>query len=256
MERGVYQKFYEVDKNHFWKISRRRLILEWLQRYAQDKRGLKILDIGGACSILSSDMRKLGQVTVIEPDSETVKIAKELFAIDIRYGKLPNDIPVEGLYDVVTLLDVLEHIDDDKEAIKSVWKLLRPGGLFLCTVPAFQWLWSSHDVALHHKRRYHCKGLFNLLQAAGFEIKRFSYYTSLFFPITVLHRLARKVIPPEKPGTYSAPIQSVFINSLLCAIMSIERFALRYVDLPFGSSLIAVCFKPMTYEYGQKPIER
>ena len=244
MDRGVYQKFYEVDRNHFWKISRRRLILEWLQRYAPDKKDLKILDIGGACSIVSNDMRRLGNVTVIEPDSETVKLAQELFNIDIRNGSLPNDISADRLYDVVTLLDVLEHIDDDTEAITSVWKLLRPGGIFLCTVPAFPELWSSHDVALHHKRRYHYRGLLNLLRTAGFEIKRFSYYTSALFPITVIHRLARKAVPPKKPGAYSASIPPACINSLLCAIMSIERLVLRYADLPFGSSLIAICFKP------------
>jgi SAM-dependent methyltransferase len=246
VDKTAYQIFHEVDKNFFWKRSRRRLILEWLEIYLQNKKNLRILDIGGACSILSNDMRRFGKVTVIEPEKEAIKAAKDLFQLDIREGKLPYDLPVDGLFDVVTLLDVLEHIDDDKRAIRSIWEFLEPGGMFLCTVPAFQWLWSGIDVALHHKRRYHYKKLYNLLQEAGFQIQRFSYYTSLFFPITVIHRFSKRLFPSKDQRIYDAYISSSFINSLAYSIMSIERFLIRYVDLPIGSSLIAVCFKPTT----------
>ncbi len=252
MDRTAYQKFHEVDKHHFWKIERRRLIIEWLTTYSHDKKSLKILDIGGACSILSNDMCRFGKVTVIEPDKETVETAKELFQLDIKEGALPGNIPVDSLYDVVTLLDVLEHIDDDKEAIKSIWKLLQPGGMFLCTVPAFQWLWSNHDIALHHKRRYNYKEFYKLLRVAGFRIRRLSYYTCLFFPVTVIHRLVKRLMPPENPKAYNPFIFSSLITSLLCAIMSIERFMLHYINLPIGSSLIAVCFKPIADGYHQQ----
>lgn len=249
MERIAYQKFHEVDRRHFWKRGRRRLILEWLARYRPQNKKLRILDIGGACSIVSSQMRRFGEVTVVEPDAEAIEEGRRLFGLDIRQGRLPDGLPVTFAPDVVTLLDVLEHVDDDLAALEAVLKILKPGGLLLCTVPAVDWLWSELDVVLHHRRRYSRSSLAALLAKAGFSIQRESYYTSLLFPFTALHRLAKRLFPAKRAPRYDVLIESRLANAFLGGIMTLERLILRLLDLPFGSSLIAVAFKP----YGQGP---
>ncbi|MFQ5930479.1 MAG: class I SAM-dependent methyltransferase [Acidobacteriota bacterium] len=244
MDRTAYEQFYELEKAHFWRIAKRRLVIEWIEVHAPQRSSLRFLDIGGACSVLPSELKRLGKVIVIEPDKQTVAFAKETLQIDIREGWLPDNLPVEGLFDVVTLLDCLEHLDEDEAALKAIWRLLQPGGVLICTVPALKWLWSDHDVSLGHRRRYLRTELAKLLTNAGFTIRRLSYHTSMLLPFLSVQRLMSRFIPNPDPQEYRIRVPPAPINSLFGAVMSMERFLLRHINLPVGSSLVAVCSKP------------
>ncbi|MBM3315443.1 methyltransferase domain-containing protein, partial [candidate division WOR-3 bacterium] len=189
VDRTAYDRFFELEARHFWRIAKRRLVLEWLARYRPARAGLRILDVGGACSLITRELGRFGSVECIEADAATVAVARERLGVNIRQGLFPG-VALEGRFDVITMLDVLEHIDDDLAALRAARALLKDDGLLLLTVPALPWLWSDHDVALHHHRRYLKRELVTIVERAGFDVGRCSYYTSLLLPFLVLQRLA------------------------------------------------------------------
>jgi SAM-dependent methyltransferase len=168
----------------------------------------------------------------------------------------------EASYDVVLALDAFEHFDDDLAAMRETWRVLRPGGVLVATVPAFMSLWSPHDDAYHHKRRYRRAQFRERLQQAGFTVERVSYSTmTLFVPVFLLRRWRRlregssngaAQDTPSAPGGHEqVQVASDFavpfprpIELLAAAITSAEVALERHVNLPFGVSLLAVLRKP------------
>lgn len=238
MERSAYDRFFELEQHHFWRRAKRQLVLEWAQRYLPQRPDRHILDIGGACSLITKELERFGAVECLEADAATVELARERLGINIRQGSFPDDLP-EGRFDVITMLDVLEHIEDDQGALSAARQLLSPGGLLLITVPALRWLWSSHDLALHHYRRYVRSELVSLLKETGFRILRVSYYTSLLLPALACQRLTTKLHTRTGTPQYDVKVPLPPINRLFGALMSAERRLLRRISLPVGSSLIA-----------------
>lgn len=242
LDRSAYDKLFELEKRHFWRIGRRRVILDVLERWAP-KGPLRLLDVGGACSLISQEMTRFGEVTVVEPDLPTAEFAARELGLDVRPGSLPDDLPVEGLFDVVTLFDVLEHIDDEAPAMAAVARLVRPGGLLLVTVPALPILWSDHDVSVHHRRRYTKATLRPVLERAGFRLERLSYHTCLLFPLVFAQRVASRLRGLKARPEYDVRVPAAPLNQALLTVMEAERRLLRRVDLPIGSSLVAVAFR-------------
>jgi SAM-dependent methyltransferase len=243
MDRSAYTRFWELEQAHFWRVSKRRLLLELIDRHAPPlgERPRRLLDVGGACSILSQELARFGNVTIVEPDEPTAAFAKEQFGLDVRVGQLPDQLPVDGLFDVITLFDVIEHVEDDLAGLRAVRELLRPGGLLVVTVPALMLLWSDHDVANHHFRRYDKRQLSALIERAGFSVDRLTYFTSLLFPFVALQRLAGRLRRPKENPEYDVKTPRAPVNQALRGVMSIERSLLRRIDMPIGSSLVAIC---------------
>jgi len=243
MDRTAYRMHYDLDRRHFWRIAKRRLVMKWLEARLPSK-PLRLLDVGGACSVLTSELGRFGDVTLVEPDAEMVRMAKEELGLNALRGSLPDNIPVDGPFDAITLLDVLEHLDDDARALVAVRELLAPGGTLMVTVPACQWLWSSHDMSLHHRRRYSRRELRKVLEGAGFTVERMTYWTSLLLPLVALQRLAGRILSRGRPAIYRVRVPGRALNAALGAVMSIERLALSLTNMPVGSSIIAVCRRP------------
>lgn len=241
MDRTAYDRYFALEESHFWRVARRRLVLELLERHRPGPAPLRILDVGGACSLIPREMQRFGAVTVIEPDAATVEFSRRELALDVRRGSLPDQLPVEGPFDVVTLLDVLEHVDDDAGALRAIRALLRPGGLLLLTVPAVPLLWSAHNVSVHHKRRYLRDGLLPLLVATGFRVDRLSYHTCLLFPLLAIQRIAGRLEGIDPKAEYDVKVPPGPINRAFGGVMELERKLFRRMDLPIGSSLVAVC---------------
>jgi len=243
MDRSAYDRFFALETTHFWRIAKRRLVLDWLRRYGPPPGGLRLLDVGGACSLIPKELEHWGQVQVIEVDADTAQFARSELGMDVREGRFPDDVPVQGPFDVVTMLDVLEHIEDDGASLRAARGLLKQDGILLLTVPALRWLWSDHDVVLHHCRRYTRKELVAKLDAAGFEAPRVSYYTSLLLPELVAERMAgrlRSSITGKRKAVYDVKPPPGPLNSLLGLTMSFERWMLGSFDCWLGSALVAV----------------
>ncbi len=181
------ERFEESD---FWSKVKVKLILKLVE-------GKKILDVGCGSGLLSKTLLNKGyNVTGIDNDSKAIEIAKKKgingFVADI------NSWQPDEKFDCIILGDVLEHIEDDKLAIKKAHEMLETNGCIVVNVPAYQALFSKHDIALGHKRRYSNKELESKLQNSGFTIERLRHWNLLALPITVSIRIFKKDYPHEK----------------------------------------------------------
>lgn len=240
MDRSAYDKYTEVERGHFWRKAKRRLVLEQIGQRFPDRSDLHLVDIGGAASLIARDLQRFGRVETVEPDPAMVAVARSAQGIVVHQGHLPDGLPIMEPAHVVTLLDVVEHIDDDAAALRAAVRLLTRDGIAIVTVPALRWLWSDHDVALHHKRRYTKETLSELFARANIRIERISYYTTLLLPLLASTRIASQLKQKNHPPTYTISVPAKPVNTVLGGIMSAERVIMRHVDMPIGSSLIAV----------------
>jgi SAM-dependent methyltransferase len=143
----------------------------------------------------------------------------------------------DGAYDLIAILDVIEHIDEDEAGLESLARKLKPGGKILITVPAFPWMWSAHDVVNHHKRRYTKKTLRALVAAAGLRIEMMSWFNSLLFPLAATARLAGRLTGKEDSDDKLPPGP---VNALFEWIFGLERYAIGRLPFPPGVSIAAI----------------
>ena len=161
---------------------------------------------------------------------------------------VPNRHVLSGVWvavvQLITMLDVLEHLDEEAPALSEVRRLLVPGGHLLITVPAFMMLWSGHDVALHHRRRYRRPELRRRLQEAGLEVQWLTYYNTALFPAVAGVRLTRRLLGGGADEADVADDAPGPMSGLLEGLFAAERHLVGRVPLPFGVSLVGVAREP------------
>lgn len=238
MERDAYDRMREIQLGHWWFQARRRIIEACLQELNLPP-GARILEVGCGPGGNLELLKRFGAVEAIEPDAESRAFAAASANVAVHDGRLPDALRVaQASYDLVAAFDVIEHVDDDKGAVKAIARLLKPGGLLLATVPAHPWMWSAHDARHHHKRRYTRRAFAALFAPAGLELMKLSYFNTLLFPLIAGVRLAKTALRLE--GAEDDRLPSPAMNRLLCGVMGFERHALRRGALPFGVSLLAI----------------
>lgn len=240
MEKSAYKEMAEVENSHWWFLARRDIISRSLRSYFPAG-GAEVLDAGcgtgGNLRLLSG----FGRVRGLEMSPEAAEYSRGVLpGTEISTGALPeNAREMAGhSFDLVVMLDVLEHINDDQAALLAVKDLLKPGGVLLVTVPAFQWLYGPHDEELHHHRRYSKATLKALASATGLKVERLTFFNFFLFPWVVLSRLGDLFMGRKK--AYGMKIPFLFFNRVLYRIFSSESKLLGHMDLPFGSSLLGV----------------
>lgn len=162
-----------------------------------------------------------------------------------------ESIPVDdGSASLVLALDVLEHIEDDIGAVREIFRLCRPGGLFVASVPAYPFLWSPYDESARHVRRYSKRQFLTLINAAGFNVQRMTGYNAVFLPLVApvrvlsRSRLARKQLSLD---TASQIRTSTRLSVIGRGATAIERsITKRGIDIPIGLSLVVVARRPLT----------
>jgi len=236
-----YDAMYRVELRHWWFRGRRRVLADLLTEVAGPRAGsIRILDYGCGTGGNTSAYASLGAVVGIEPDAGAVALARQ--HAGAQYVRASGThLPFRpGCFDAVVASDVLEHIQDDRAAVSEIARVLRPGGAAVISVPAHPWLFSEHDAALHHFRRYTKIALRNVLERGGLRIRRLSYWNAALFPAISLHRLLAR---PRRAGhgprsdTRSTPW---LINEGLAGLLRVEAAILRHASLPWGVSLVGV----------------
>ncbi|OLA95359.1 MAG: hypothetical protein AUI33_13585 [Ignavibacteria bacterium 13_1_40CM_2_61_4] len=238
MEEAFYRTVYEIEKTHWWCVARQRIVEDVIDRRIELPAGAQVLDVGcGSGAVLEA----------LSARFEAYGTDTSQLAIDLcRQRGLPNafcctleTFPRKELrFDLVTLLDVVEHVDDDLGILREAQRYVKTGGWTIVTVPAYQFLWGPHDVVNHHKRRYTRAGLRRVLQAAGFELRMLSYFNTILFPAAIAAWAGEKVVgiaADPRPRVPPAPL-----NALLTTVFSMEKYLLRGLALPYGLSLIAL----------------
>jgi len=238
MERVVYDRMAEHDSTHWWYTARRDILHDYVARYAGLPKDAQILEIGCGTGHNLPMLQQFGEVDAIEIDPAARAIATE------RLGKPAGDAPLptlpgvrRGAYDLVAVLDVIEHIGDDVAALRAMKDCLKLGGKILIAVPAHQWMWSAHDVVNHHHRRYSKASLRKAIDAAGLTPKKLGYFNSLLFPLAAAARVAGRMTgredsddsPPPKP-----------VNKAFEAIFRTERHLVGRMPMPIGVSILTL----------------
>jgi trans-aconitate methyltransferase len=226
----------EEDREHWWFRGRQAVVLAVLGRVLGPGRH-RLLDLGCGSGNVLEALGRFGDAVGMDADASLVAAARAA-GLDVRQGRLPDDRVVPaGWPDVVLLLDVLEHLDDDVAALRTAHALLAPGGTLVVTVPAYRWLWSGHDVALGHRRRYRAAGLREALERAGFTPSYVSYFNTLLLPAVVLVRTWK--ILRGRPG-HDLARPTAAVNGALARVFGLEAAIVPRWPMPCGASLLAV----------------
>ena len=238
MERKVYEQMAQLDSSHWWFTARRRILDGLIERVVRPPANARILELGAGTGHNLAMLSRFGHVEASELDPIARELASERLGRPVLEAALPDlsMFPADS-YDLVALLDVLEHVPDDHGSLKAIHDLLKPGGALLLTVPINPWMWSAHDVAHHHHRRYRKSEIRQLAEKAGYKIELLSPFNSLLFPPIAAVRLAGKVIGKDDSDD---AMPSPFVNKVLDGVFGLERGLIGRLPMPFGVSLVAV----------------
>lgn len=238
MERIIYDRMAELDERHWWYRARRKVLASLIARRIALPKDAHILEIGCGTGHNVLMLRQFGTVDAVEIDDDARAVATKRLDIAVGNAPLP-ELPgvAEGAYDLVALLDVLEHVDADREALISIARRLKPGGKLLLTVPAHPWMWSAHDVANHHKRRYTKKTLAAVIDAAGLKIETMSYFNSILFPLAAAVRIKDRLTGKEGSDDALPPKP---VNAAFEALFGLEAHAIGRLPFTPGVSIAAV----------------
>jgi len=214
-----------------------------------EKPRCRILDAGCGTGVNLQMLAKHGDAIGVDVSPEALKFSTKRSVGTLLNGRIERLGFHAESFGLITALDVLEHVEDDRAAIRELHRITKPGGRLVITVPAYQSLWSEHDEALHHYRRYTRRQLREKLTDAGFEIEKMSYFMTLFFLPIFVFRLGQRLLKKRQgQAQVSYIILPKWLNQLLVKILDIERWLLRWITLPFGVSLLCVARKPLTQE--------
>ncbi|HVI06030.1 MAG TPA: class I SAM-dependent methyltransferase [Sphingomicrobium sp.] len=242
MERAVFERMAELDQDHWWFLARRRILKRLIERVVRPPEKARILEVGCGTGHNLAMLKAFGSLGASELDRCARAVASKRLPGKVRNAKLPDlSMFKRNGYDLIALLDVLEHVPNDLASLRSIHMRLKPGGALLLTVPANPWMWSAHDVAHHHFRRYTKRQLEELFLRSGLEIQVLSYFNTLLFPLVAAMRIMGK-ISRKASADDKLPINPV--NWALGTTFGFEAGLLGRVPLPFGVSLVAVVRRP------------
>ncbi|UCD30551.1 MAG: class I SAM-dependent methyltransferase [Planctomycetota bacterium] len=241
MDDALYHEMFQLEERYWWFVAKHNILMNLINRFLKPSSQYvpRVCDIGCGCGALLKRLTDKYQAIGIDA-SPLARAFCQQRGLEVQEGELPDAIPLESnSLDAVVLSDVLEHIEDDRAAVAAVTRMLRPGGLLLCTVPAHQWLWSKRDEFHHHYRRYGYWQYKRLFQSLSLTTEILSFYNVATFPAMIIMRLATKFFGEKHAGP-DIPVVSVPINTLLTCIFEAEKIFLPIMTFPVGASLISV----------------
>jgi ubiquinone/menaquinone biosynthesis C-methylase UbiE len=240
MESYLYDDLYALEEQHWWHKAKRELILRLLPQYITRKR-IKILDIGCGTGKNVETFSQFGESWGLDISTRAIAYGKKRGLQHLARGTAEKTGLRAQSFDVVTLLDVLEHTDDVK-SLKEVHRILKPQGHIVITVPAYQWLFSRWDEVLHHKRRYNKSGLEQILHDTGYTVEKISYvYSFLIIPIIVVRTIKSLFFSRSYGSDFR--LSSPYINSFMLAMCRIEAGIIQQGYVSFGTSLVCIARK-------------
>lgn len=239
MRTDLYEDMYKTEDVHWWHIAKRKFVEQFITAYIQ-KKELTILDVGCGTGKNIEALSRYGDVWGVDSSPEALLFCKKRALIHVKKGEAEHLPFNKGTFDLVCVLDVLEHVDDER-AIGEIKRVLKPNGFVIVTVPAFWWLWSKWDEVLHHKRRYTKKHIEEILTKEGFIVLRNTYIHSFLVIPSLIIRKVKQISP--KTYTSDFQINNTIINNLLLFVSKLEQMWINRYDMPFGTSVLCIAQK-------------
>ncbi len=245
MELQEFEKIYQEERSNWWYLSRQRITLDYVGNLYKHDSSLKILDLASACGANFEHFGRFGKIIGTDISSESLRFCQMSGFSPFVQADAQNLPFLENSFDMVLGLDCLEHFEDDGEVIRQVYGILKGGGRFIVTVPAYMQLWSAHDEAYHHRRRYTKNELIQELTEHGFDIEFCTYWTfSLLPPLYIFRAIRRNLGGNGTPKSDFFLKFPVIVEKLLATIQFLESVVIKHrVSLPCGVNLFCGAIK-------------
>lgn len=242
MEKHTYAIMDRVEDEHWWFVGRRAILEEFLRSLDPTSQipNPRILDVGCGTGANLEMLAQFGEAEGVDVSDDALEFCRAK-GLKVHKG-LAEKLPFEDeTFDVVTALDVVEHLDDDVAGLREMLRVLKTGGKTLIFVPAFMWLWGVQDDISNHRIRYTKKQIVDRLEKAGFKIERATYANWTFFAPILAGRTLMKLtgIKPESENNVNISA----LNGIFGKLFGAERFWLRHFDFPFGVSIVITATK-------------
>lgn len=252
MEKKYYEEYYKLERTNWWFKVRNLILMERIATISGGKTDLKILNIGAGTGRTTELLQAFGEVTSIEYDAYCVAFAQDKLPFEVHEGSILDLQFADQAFDLVCAFDVIEHVEDDGLAVREMKRVCRNGGHVIVSVPAFQFLWSHHDVINHHYRRYTMAGLKEVFRKNHVQERKkgsiiyTTYFNTLLFPPVAAFRLIAEWLPKKLIRRGTGADNNVVpegspVNRVLEGLFGIERPLLHGgIRFPFGVSAMLV----------------
>lgn len=239
------------EDEHWWFASRTWALLGMLDRCVTTD-DLRVLDVGCGAGNMIHHLGRYGPVVGFDNNRKPLAVARDRGYV-VSQG-LGGAMPFpDGAFDIVAILDTIEHIEDEASVLRECARAVRPGGLLVLTGPAFMFLWSHNDEVNHHYRRYTLGELRRKLDAHGFRVRRAGYNNFFLFPMAAALILLRRwtgtapelAAPDTDEDAYQVEMEpaSPLMNAVLSVVGRVEAAILRHVGLPWGTGFLCIAEK-------------
>jgi ubiquinone/menaquinone biosynthesis C-methylase UbiE len=248
MNTAEYERMYSLEDSYWWFVGRHRLIESLLTACyglpgtASDP--LLFLDVGCGTGAMSARLQRWGEVVSADFSWLALQFSRRRGLSHLLQADAMR-LPLRAnSFDALVCMDVLEHLPDDQAALCEFFRVLKPGGRVFATVPAYPHLWSEHDVALMHHRRYLRPQLAERVGKAGFHIAKLSHTMTALYPVVSLQRRLNANRPPQEPPQAAMPLFPAPVNAALTGLLTLENAFARRLNFPFGVTILCIAEKP------------
>lgn len=241
MKTAEYDKMFRLEDVYWWFQGRKAIVTTMLGTIPGfSEGGCAVLDLGCGTGLMLKEFGHRQQMTGLDFSPLALQYCRRRQVGPLVRGDAQKVPFPDATFDTLISLDLAEHVPSDDALVREAWRVLKPGGHFLITVPAHPYLWSDHDEALEHKRRYTKPQFRTLLEDNGFHLRRLTYCITATYPAIALVRLLQRLRPQSSSPKTQVIELPRWVNRLLLATIQMEARFLRRHNLPFGVTLVAL----------------
>ena len=249
MDKTYFKQYYRLEREHWWFKARVKILASVLKKHIPLNKPIKILNVGVATGATSQMLQQFGEVTSIEFDQDCCTFMNEVSNLNIQQGSITSLNFADNQFDLVCAFDVIEHVEDDIKAASELERVCLPNGFIYVTTPAYQFLWSEHDVVNHHFKRYTLTTFRSLFTGRSIKNIKKTYFNSfLFLPIAVIRILLwpfqkKKIVSNTPKETDATRFTPGILNNAFYQLFLFEKVLLNIFSLPFGVSILLLMKK-------------
>ncbi len=248
MIKSEYKNIYQHEDTHFVYVSMHNTIIKLLKQFytkqiSNPKKKIKILDAGCGTGGLLQKLKNYGEVHGIDISAEGIKLAKKRGLRNLKVATVTKLPYKKNTFDIVVCIDVLYHqeVSDDILALREFERVLKPSGLLILKVPAYNWLRGKHDAIAHTKHRFTKSEITTKLKKSKLKIVKVTYANTFIFPLVLAKRLIDNF--SHKKAQSDVAQVNPLINTFFIFLSSVEDVFIKWFNLPFGLTIFSVASK-------------